>query len=68
MGGGGDIRGVGQTTRAFSCVVEIKGVGEGRESGRLVEGEPTWVGANGMSALSRLRAIRYPKRLKYYAG
>lgn len=62
MGGGGeDIRGAGQTTRVFSCVEEIKGGGDCSESGRLVEGEHTWVCANGMSALSRLRAIRYPK-------
>lgn len=59
--GGEDIRGAGQTTRVFSCVEEIKGRGVCSESGRLVEGEPTWVCANGMSALSRLRAIHYPK-------
>lgn len=31
-------------------------------------GKPTWMCANGTSARSRLVAIRYPKRLKYYAG
>lgn len=31
-------------------------------------GKPTWMCANGTSALSRLVAIPYPKRLKYYAG
>lgn len=37
--------GVEQTTRAFSCEVEIRGGGESRESGRLVErgNPPGWV-------------------------
>lgn len=46
-----------------------KGRGEaGERDWQTCRGKPTWMRANGTSALSRLVAIRYPKRLKHYAG
>lgn len=64
-----DMRGAGQAPGAFSCVEEIKGGGGSREKEwQSCRGKPTWMRANGTSALSRLVAIRYPKRLNYYAG
>lgn len=67
MGGGGG--GAGQTTRVFSCIEGDKGRGEaGERDWQTCRGKPTWMRASGTSALSRLVAIRYPKRLKHYAG
>lgn len=61
--------GAGQTTRVFSCIEEIKGGWGWRERDwQTCRGKPTWMCANGTSALSRLAAICYPKRLKHYAG
>ncbi len=39
---------------------------ETKEKGQTLRGKPTWPHASGMSAASRLVAIRYPSLLKYY--